>query len=73
MRSVHLTHLSESPRHTVYRPTPHAGAPLIVEFVPDAVSDHEVARLASETSAPVALGHRHVVDFESLHRRRVGR
>jgi hypothetical protein len=72
MRSVHLTHLSENPQRAAYLPTPHAGAPLIVEFVPDAVSDQEVARLASVTTAPVALGRRHVVAFHALKRRQTG-
>lgn len=70
MRSVHLTRLSEVAHLAVYRPTPHAGAPLIVEYVPDAISDQQVARLASARSIPVAFGQRRIVAFESLERRR---
>jgi len=70
MRSVHLSRLSEVAHPAVYRPTPHAGAPLIVEYVPDTVSDQQVARLASARSIPVAHGQRRVVAFESLERRR---
>jgi hypothetical protein len=73
MRSVHLIQLSESSQQAAYRPTPHAGAPLIVEFVPDDVSDREVARLASVAWAPVEFGQRHVVAFDSLDRRRADR
>ena len=73
MRSVHLMHVSDSPHHAAYLPTAHAGAPLIVEFVPDAVSDQEVARLASVTTSPVGLGQRQVVAFEKLNRRVAGR
>ena len=73
MRSVHLMHLGETPQQAAYRPTPHAGAALVVEFVPDGVSDREVARLASVTGAHVAFGQRRVVAFDSLNRRRAVR
>ena len=70
MRSVHLIRLSESAHHSVYGPTLRSGAPLIVEFVPDTVSDHEVARLATVRSILVGFGQRRVLSFVALDRRR---
>ena len=70
MRSVHLIRLSGGAHHAVYGPTWRSGAPLIVEFVPDTVSDHEVARLATVRSILVGFGQRRVLPFPSLDRRR---
>lgn len=70
MRAVHLTRQSESPLHAVYRPTAHPGAPLVVEFVPDAVSDSAVARLAGETMIALASGQRRRIRFDALGRGR---
>jgi len=69
MRSVHLILLNGGAHHAVYGPTWNCGAPLIVEFVPDAVSDHEVARMASERAILVGFGQRRVVAYRALDRR----
>lgn len=73
MRTVHLIRLSADDHHSAYGPTWRPGAPLVVEFVPDAVSDYEVARLATVRAVVVAFGERRMVSFGSLDRRRAGR
>jgi len=73
MRTVHLIRLSADDYHAAYGPTWRPGAPLVVEFVPDAVSDYEVARLATVRTVLVAFGERRVVAFGSLDRRRAVR
>jgi hypothetical protein len=70
MRAVHLTRNSESPLHAVYRPTAGPGAPLVIEFVPDGVSDSAVAHLAGETVIAIPDGQRRRVRFDALGRGR---
>jgi len=69
MRTVHLIRLDEDVDHATYGPTWRAGAPLVVEFVPEAFSDYDVARLATVRSVLVGVGERRIVAFRSLERR----
>jgi len=73
MRTVHLIRLSADDYQAGYGPTWRPGAPLVVEFVPDAVSDFEVARMATLRAVVVGFGERRVVAFASLDRRRARR
>ena len=66
MRNVHLTSDSENLFRAVYRPTARVGAPLIVAYVPDGISDEAVASLATRAAIPLHFGQRRSVHFSAL-------